>query len=287
MRATARPVGSANCDADSTSGLAIAAGSILSFFLVDTAAGGTLEEGRTAATTMLIFLGLSFVLLLERGPGREHISIQSYMLALVVGLGAIFAGSLALAPVRDFFEMAVLTGGQWFLALLSAAAGLVLASVLWHLPFIERLEEGEPEPGAGATPIPTPSVGAAAVAAGRTALRALRRRRREAGVRGEREQSRESPAPPWEAEEPESAADQATERIDAEAEPPTELIETDPGSEEEAGGAAEPPTERIDTEPPTERLETRGPSSSDVPVPEEPPSFPMRRSRGPGPRRGG
>ncbi len=268
-------------------GLAIAAGSILSFFLVDTAAGGTLEEGRTAATTTLIFLGLSFVLLLERGPGREHISIQSYMLALVVGLGAIFAGSLALAPVRDFFEMAVLTGGQWFLALLSAAAGLVLASVLWHLPFIERLEEGEPEPGAGATPVRTPAVGAAAVAAGRTALRALRRRRREAGVRGERERSRESPAPPWETEEPESAADPAIERIAADAEPPTELIETGPGPEEEAGAEAEPPTERIDTEPPTERLDTAGTSSaSDVPVPEEPPPFPLRRSRGPGPRRG-
>src|SRR5260221_4308255 len=44
------------------------------------------DAGRTAATTTLIVLGLSFVLLLERGPGREHIAIQSYMLALVAGL---------------------------------------------------------------------------------------------------------------------------------------------------------------------------------------------------------
>jgi P-type E1-E2 ATPase len=126
-------------------GLATAAGSILSFFLVDTMAGGSLEEGRTAATTTLIVLGLSFVLLLERGPGREHISIQSYMLALVAGLGALFALGLAAEPVRDFFEMTLLTAAQWFLALFAAAVGLVVASVLWHLPFIERLEEAPPD----------------------------------------------------------------------------------------------------------------------------------------------
>ena len=51
------------------------------YFLVDTVFGGTLDEGRTAATTTLIVLGLCFILLLERGPGREHITIQSYMLA--------------------------------------------------------------------------------------------------------------------------------------------------------------------------------------------------------------
>ena len=104
-------------------GLATALGSILSFFLVDTVFGGSLEAGRTAATTTLIVLGLSFVLLLERGPGREHIAIQSYMLALVAGLGALFALILAAAPVRDFFEMVLLSATQWFLALLSAAVG--------------------------------------------------------------------------------------------------------------------------------------------------------------------
>ena len=72
-------------------GVATALGSILSFFLVDTVFGGSLEAGRTAATTTLIVLGLAFVLLLERGPGREHIAIQSYMLALVVGLAGLYA----------------------------------------------------------------------------------------------------------------------------------------------------------------------------------------------------
>src|SRR5690606_38563 len=71
-------------------GIATALASILSYLLVDVVFGGGVEEGRTAATTTLIILGLCFVLLLERGPGREHIAIQSYMLAMVAGLGALF-----------------------------------------------------------------------------------------------------------------------------------------------------------------------------------------------------
>ncbi len=131
-------------------GLATAFGSILSFFLVDTVFGGTLEAGRTAATTTLIVLGLCFVLLLERGPGREHIAIQSYMLALIAGLGALFALGLAAAPIRDFFQMTLLSATQWFLALLSAAAGLTIASLLWRLPAIEKLEEPVSSAGVGA-----------------------------------------------------------------------------------------------------------------------------------------
>jgi cation-transporting ATPase E len=121
-------------------GLGTAVGSILSFFLVDTLFGGSLEAGRTAATTTLIVLGFAFILLLERGPGREHIAIQSYMLVLIVSLSALFALILGIPPVRDFFEMVVLSSTQWFLALLSAAAGLTIAAVLWRLPQIERLE---------------------------------------------------------------------------------------------------------------------------------------------------
>ncbi len=127
-------------------GLATALGSILSFFLVDTVFGGSLEAGRTAATTTLIVLGLAFVLLLERGPGREHIAIQSYMLALVVGLAGLYAGILAIAPLREFFEMELLTATEWFLALISAAVGLTIASALWKLPQIERLEAPPAKP---------------------------------------------------------------------------------------------------------------------------------------------
>ncbi len=121
-------------------GLAIALASILSFFLVDTVAGGSLEAGRTAATTTLIALGLAFILLLERGPGREHIAIQSNMLAMVLGLAGLYAGILAIAPLRDFFEIELINATQWFLSLLAAAAGLTIASLLWKLPQVEALE---------------------------------------------------------------------------------------------------------------------------------------------------
>jgi len=137
-------------------GIATALSSILSFFLVDVAFGGSLQEGRTAATTTLIILGLCFVLLLERGPGREHIAIQSYMLAMVAGLGALFAGILAVPQLRDFFDMSMLGAPQWFVAMLAAALGLVAASLMWRLPQIQAWEvpnedafpplERDPEP---------------------------------------------------------------------------------------------------------------------------------------------
>jgi magnesium-transporting ATPase (P-type) len=121
-------------------GLGTALGSIISFFLVDTVFGGSLAAGRTAATTSLIVLGLCFVLLLERGPGREHIAIQGYMLVMAISLSGLFAGILALPPLRDFFDMVLLDASQWFLALVSAAIGLAIASVLWRLPQVERLQ---------------------------------------------------------------------------------------------------------------------------------------------------
>jgi magnesium-transporting ATPase (P-type) len=126
-------------------GIGIGVGSLLSFATVDALFGGTLNEGRTAATTTLIVLGLAFILLLERGPGREHIAIQSYMLAMVTGLGALFALILAAAPVREFFELDLLSAGQWFLCMASVAAGLVVASALWRLPYIQRLEMPDPD----------------------------------------------------------------------------------------------------------------------------------------------
>src|SRR3954466_306172 len=134
-----------------TAGAGMAVGSLLCYFLVKI--GGSLDEARTAATTTLIVLGLCFILLLERGPGREHITIQSYMLAMVAGLGALYALILAAGPVRSFFDLELLSAGQWFLCMLTVAAGLVLAALAWRLPYIQMLEapnaagpEPEPEP---------------------------------------------------------------------------------------------------------------------------------------------
>jgi cation-transporting ATPase E len=134
-------------------GAGIAVGSLLVFFLVDKIFGGSLDEARTAATTTLIVLGLCFILLLERGPGREHITIQSYMLAMVAGLGALYALILAAGPIRSFFDLQLLSAGQWFLCMLNVAAGLVVAALAWRLPYIQALEapapdDAAPEPGA-------------------------------------------------------------------------------------------------------------------------------------------
>jgi len=131
-------------------GVATALASIISFFLVDTIAGGTLAEGRTAATSTLIALGLAFILLLERGPGREHIAIQSNMLGMVMALGGVYAGILALPFLREFFELVLLGPGEWFLVFLSVAIGLTIASLLWKLPQIEALEVPEERVDAGA-----------------------------------------------------------------------------------------------------------------------------------------
>ena len=143
-------------------GIAMGIASLLSFFFVDSVFGGTLEEGRTAATTTLIVLGLCFIVLLERGPGREHITVQSYMLALVAGLGALFAGIIAIDPVREFFDLAVLSGGQWFAALLCVALGLGIAGAVWQLPYVQRLELAEGDelaPDDGPEPTHTPRTG--------------------------------------------------------------------------------------------------------------------------------
>ena len=140
-------------------GIAMGIASLLSFFFVDSVFGGTLDEGRTAATTTLIVLGLCFIVLLERGPGREHITVQSYMLALVAGLGAMFAGIIAIDPVRRFFDLEVISGGQWFVALLCVAIGLGIAGAAWQLPYVQRLElpQGEKlEPDDGPEPTHTP-----------------------------------------------------------------------------------------------------------------------------------
>jgi cation-transporting P-type ATPase E len=133
-------------------GISTALASILSFFLVDTVAGGTLAEGRTAATSTLIALGLAFILLLERGPGREHIAIQSNMLAMVLALGGAYAGILALPFLRDFFDLVLLGPGEWFLVFLSVAIGLTISSLLWKVPQIEALEV--PEERVDAPPSP-------------------------------------------------------------------------------------------------------------------------------------
>ena len=92
------------------------------------------------------------MLLLERGPGREGNAVQSYMLRWSP-VGALYALMLAAAPVREFFELEILSATQWFLALLSAAVGLTIAALVWRLPVIERWEAEIDEPDEPPSPM--------------------------------------------------------------------------------------------------------------------------------------
>ena len=75
---------------------------------------------------------------------------------MIAGLGALYAAILAIEPVRTFFELEILTAGNWFLALLSVAIGLLVAAAGWRLPYIQELEappdEAPPDDG---VPAPT------------------------------------------------------------------------------------------------------------------------------------
>ena len=133
--------------------------SLLSFFFVDGVFGGTLNEGRTAATTTLILLGLCFIVLLERGPGREHITIQSYMLALVAGLGAIFAGILAIEPCAS--SSSSTCSRRPVVPRAPVRRPGALAGAAWRLPYVQRLElpPGEDLEADGPRPTHTPRTG--------------------------------------------------------------------------------------------------------------------------------
>jgi hypothetical protein len=67
------------------------------------------------------------------------------MLAMVAGLGALFAGILAVLPLREFFEMSMLSADQWFITMMSAALGLVAASLMWKLQIIQDWEATDDE----------------------------------------------------------------------------------------------------------------------------------------------
>ena len=104
-------------------------------------------------------LGLGFILLLERGPGREHIAIQSYMLALVAALGALYALALAVEPLRDFFELDPARPAASSSSRCSPpAAGWCWRAPSGACPAIERLEEEVP----GGRRSPTPGADARA-----------------------------------------------------------------------------------------------------------------------------
>ena len=130
-------------------GLAIAAASLASFFLVDTIFGGSLEGGRTAATTTLVVLSLCFILLLDADPAASTSRSRATCWPWWPRWGALRPGPGRSRPAR-LLRAHPAGRRPVFLALLSAAGGLVLASVVWRVPLIEQLEERLPLAGRGA-----------------------------------------------------------------------------------------------------------------------------------------
>ena len=105
----------------------------------------------------LIVIGLCFILLLERGPGREHITIQSYMLAMIAGLGAIFAGILAVPPGARLLRARAPHRRPMVPGPALRRDRPRLAAAGWRLPYVQHLEVdgAEPEPDDGYPHRPT------------------------------------------------------------------------------------------------------------------------------------
>ena len=121
-------------------GLATALGSILSFFLVDTVFGGSLEAGPHRGDDDPDRARPQLRAAAERGPGREHIAIQSYMLALVAGLGALYRADPRRRPGARLLRNGPAQRDPVVPRPARRGVGLTIASLLWRLPQIERLE---------------------------------------------------------------------------------------------------------------------------------------------------
>jgi magnesium-transporting ATPase (P-type) len=98
-------------------GTAAGIGVLSSYLFALNVAGVPLEEARTAATTVLIAIGLYLVVALEAAPGLR----RAWVAALVGGLFAAYLVVLLADGLRSFFGLT--TPGPWsFLAILGGIA---------------------------------------------------------------------------------------------------------------------------------------------------------------------
>jgi hypothetical protein len=98
---------------------------LFSYLFCLNVAGIPLEEARTAATTVLIAVGLYLVVALEAAPGTR----RAWVVALVGSLTLAYLIVLAVSGLRHFFELETL--GGWGLlgtvgGVAAAIAGLLL-----------------------------------------------------------------------------------------------------------------------------------------------------------------
>jgi cation-transporting P-type ATPase E len=94
-------------------------GVLFSYLFSVNVAGVPLEEARTAATTVLIAVGLYLVVALEASPGRR----RAWVLGLVGALSLVYCIVLAVGGLRHFFGLETL--GGW--GLLGTLGGMAVA----------------------------------------------------------------------------------------------------------------------------------------------------------------
>jgi ATPase, P-type (transporting), HAD superfamily, subfamily IC len=127
---------------------ALAAIAVYCAYALARADGATTREARTAATIVLLVIGLYVLVLLAR-------PFTVYRTVLVAAMVAAFIGVLAIPPLRDFYALRLPTGDVLMLSLGCAIAGctaIELASRLRRTRFITADDEPDPAP-----PVLTPS----------------------------------------------------------------------------------------------------------------------------------
>ena len=96
-------------------GIGIALGSIISFFLVDTVAGGTPRGGPDGGDDHPDRARARFRPSAGARPGREHIAVQGYMLVMVSAWAPPTPGSSPSPRCANSSKWSVLSSSQWFL----------------------------------------------------------------------------------------------------------------------------------------------------------------------------
>ncbi len=128
-------------------GVVSAIGVLAAYGVTRSLPGRNLEDARSVALMVLVFLGLYLILLLE-DEAMEQSNVRSWgvgvlMLGLLIG----FAVSFAVPPIADFFAISPPDLIEWLVVVGSAAIGIgALGALGFHPPhFLRQLVQRSPD----------------------------------------------------------------------------------------------------------------------------------------------
>ncbi len=128
-------------------GVVSAIGVLAAYGVTRSLPGRNLEDARSVALMVLVFLGLYLILLLE-DEAMEQSNVRSWgvgvlMLGLLIG----FAVSFAVPPIADFFAISPPDLIEWLVVIGSAAIGIgALGALGFHPPhFLRKLVQRSPD----------------------------------------------------------------------------------------------------------------------------------------------